>query len=70
MKVKVGNLCINLFLINLNHRYVTSVYFVTTTASTVGYGEYGAHNSREKVFMIFLEFVGICSFSLITGNMS
>ena len=51
------------------YRYVTSAYYVTATASTVGYGDFYAKNSREKVFMLVLEFIGICSFSLITGNM-
>ena len=41
-----------------------------TTASTVGYGDYSALNSHEKVFLIFLEFVGICSFSIIIANVS
>lgn len=39
-----------------------------TTATTVGYGDVYAHNSREKLYMIFLEFIGICTFSVITGN--
>jgi hypothetical protein len=36
----------------------------------VGYGDYFAKNTREKIFMLFLEFIGICAFSLITGNMT
>jgi hypothetical protein len=51
-------------------RYVTSIYFVTTTASTVGYGDYFGMNSHEKVFEIFLQFFGICLFSIITGNIT
>eukprot|EP00347_Sterkiella_histriomuscorum_P006194 403353701 len=50
--------------------YVTSVYFVVATATTVGYGDVFAWNSREKAFMIFLEFTGICIFSIITGQIT
>ena len=49
---------------------MTAVYFVVTTATTVGYGDNFAFNPREKVYMIFLEFTGICIFSIITGNIT
>ena len=44
------------------------MYFIVTTATTVGYGDFYAWNTREKVFMIFLEFSAICTFSLIIGQ--
>eukprot|EP00347_Sterkiella_histriomuscorum_P000928 403373987 len=50
--------------------YVTSLYFVTTTATTVGYGDFSALNSWEKIYLLFLEFTGICTFSVITGNIT
>ena len=50
--------------------YVTSLYFVTTTATTVGYGDFSASNSWEKIYLLFLEFTGICTFSVITGNIT
>lgn len=50
--------------------YVTALYFVVTTASTVGYGDFFAYNPREKLFMIFLEITAICTFSIITGNIT
>jgi len=43
---------------------------VTTTATTVGYGDYSAFNKWEKLYLIFLEFTGICTFSIITGNIT
>jgi hypothetical protein len=52
------------------YRYVTAIYYVTTTASTVGYGDYFARSPQEKVFALFLEFIGICVFSLIMGNIT
>jgi hypothetical protein len=66
---KAGCLCTKLILL-IVFRYVTSIYFVSTTASTVGYGDYYAKTMDEKIFMLFLEFIGICIFSIITGNMT
>jgi len=51
-----------------NDVYWTSVYFVTTTATTIGYGDISGTSQYEKSFLIILEFVGICIFSVITGN--
>ena len=47
--------------------YWTSFYFITTTASTIGYGDYGAKSWQEMYFMIFVEFVGMIVFSIISG---
>ena len=49
--------------------YVNAFYFVTTTATTIGYGDIHASARTEKVFVVFLEFIGICIFSAITGNL-
>jgi hypothetical protein len=51
-------------------RYVTSIYFVVTTATTVGYGDVLPHNENEKGFMLFLEFSGIGIFSWISGRIT
>jgi hypothetical protein len=47
---------------------VTSMYFVCTTATTIGYGDYGGGVKAEKYFLVILEFAGICIFSAITNN--
>lgn len=47
--------------------YWTSFYFITTTASTIGYGDYGAKSWQEMYFLIFVEFVGMIVFSIISG---
>mmetsp|Transcript_14633 Transcript_14633/g.14266 ORF Transcript_14633/g.14266 Transcript_14633/m.14266 type:complete len:237 (+) Transcript_14633:793-1503(+) len=52
---------------NLNI-YVNAIYFVTATSTTVGYGDFFPLNSREKTFGIFLEFLGIIIFSVITSR--
>jgi hypothetical protein len=48
--------------------YVTAIYFVTTNATTIGYGDIYGNTIKEKLFIVFLEFVGILVFSLITGK--
>jgi hypothetical protein len=47
--------------------YVSAYYFVTTTATTVGYGDYVAKTSGEKTYEIFLEMGSLVIFSMITG---
>ena len=48
--------------------YSNAVYYVSTTATTIGYGDIHATTDIEMVYAIFLELVGILIFSLITGN--
>ena len=45
-----------------------SWYFLTTTLSTVGYGDYYASNMLEKIMLIFILLIGISQFSLIVGQ--
>lgn len=48
--------------------YFTAFYFITTTATTVGYGDYGGVTWSEMLYMIIIEFTGICVLSIITGK--
>lgn len=48
--------------------YITAFYFVTVTATTVGYGDFSGTTNEERLFLIFLEFAGICIFSIISRN--
>jgi hypothetical protein len=48
--------------------YVNAIYFVTTTATTIGYGDIWGETNSEKLFLVFLEFAGILVFSMITGK--
>eukprot|EP00347_Sterkiella_histriomuscorum_P018225 403346317 len=50
------------------YMYWTSFYFITTTATTVGFGEICPTHTSEKAYLIFLEFTAICSFSIITSK--
>ena len=45
--------------------YCFSFYFIMTTVSTVGYGDYVAGTREEILFVLFLEFVGFCFFGLM-----
>jgi len=45
-----------------------SWYFLVTTLSTVGYGDFYATNMLEKVMLIFILLIGISQFSLIVGQ--
>ena len=45
-----------------------SWYFLVTTLSTVGYGDYYATNMLEKSMLIFILLIGISQFSLIVGQ--
>lgn len=47
--------------------YVTSIYYVVTTMSTVGYGDISGGTAAERVFCIALMLTGVMSFNLISG---
>lgn len=42
-------------------------YFSFTTLSTVGFGDYYANKSEERIFMVFIMVGGIICFSYIMG---
>lgn len=47
--------------------YITSVYYVVTTMSTVGYGDISGGTMAERIFCIALMLTGVISFNLISG---
>ncbi len=49
-------------------RLIISCYFILTTLSTVGYGDFSPKSNIEKVIAIFLMIMGIAFFSYIMGN--
>ena len=51
----------------IGERYLTSLYFIITTFSTVGYGDISASNSVEKVVCIIAMMVGVAAFSTGTS---
>ena len=48
-------------------KYLTSLYFIITTFSTVGYGDISASNSTEKIVCIFMMLIGVAAFSTGTS---
>ena len=50
--------------------YITSVYFIVATTSTVGYGDLSASTTLERVFMITIMLAGVTSFTLISGALT
>ena len=41
------------------HNYIISVYWASATLTSVGYGDVSAHSTREMVFALVVQLVGI-----------
>ena len=50
--------------------YVSAVYWVITTLTTVGYGDYKGYTTSEYVFQLIVEFLGIGVFSYLMGSIN
>lgn len=48
--------------------YFTAFYFVTTNATTIGYGDIYGQTQNERLFLMILEFTGILCFGSITAK--
>lgn len=51
-------------------KYITSIYWVFTTLSTLGYGDFYPTNNEEYLFTILVEFMGVFIFAYIMGNIN
>lgn len=51
-------------------QYVTSIYWVITTLTTVGYGDYKGYTPEEYMFQMIIEFLGIGVFSFLMGSIN
>ena len=49
---------------------MTSFYFIITTFSTVGYGDYSGSNVVEKLFCIIVMIVGVTAFAAGTSTLT
>ena len=50
--------------------YITAVYFIVATTSTVGYGDLSASTTLERLFMVLIMLAGVTSFTLISGALT
>jgi len=49
---------------------VTSIYWVITTLTTVGYGDFKGFSNEEYIFQMIVEFLGIGLFSFLMGSIN
>ena len=49
---------------------MASLYWITQTVITVGYGDIGAETTQEQLLAIFAMFIGVIFFSLIIGSLT
>ena len=50
--------------------YIAAYYFITTTITTVGYGEIIPKENLEIIFVMILELIGLAAFSFILGTLT
>jgi hypothetical protein len=51
-------------------KYITSLYWVVTTLTTVGYGDYKGYTTKEFLVTMIVEFIGILFFSVMMGSIN
>lgn len=54
----------------LTTKYITSIYWVYTTLSTLGYGDYYAGTTYEYLFTMAVQFMGVFLFAYMMGNIN
>lgn len=50
--------------------YITSLYWVVTTLTTVGYGDIYGKTVEEYIYTMIVEFIGILVFSIIMSTVN
>lgn len=51
-------------------KYITAFYWVVTTLTTVGYGDYKGFTNTEYLYTYIVEFIGILFFSILMGSIN
>lgn len=50
--------------------YIQSIYFIITTLTTLGYGDFKGYTPKEYLFQMIVEFLGIGVFSYLMGSIN
>lgn len=50
--------------------YFISLFFVTQTFTTVGYGDVATANTAERIFGVVLMLIGVFTFSFASGSLA
>ena len=53
---------------NFGSIYISSLYWVITTFTSIGYGDIYGHTIMEYVYQIVVEMVGMCFFGYMMGT--
>lgn len=55
---------------SLTQVYIRASYFIITTLTTVGYGDFRGFTNNEYIFQMAVEFIGIGFFSFLMGSIN
>ncbi len=58
----------NMYDMSVYKRVVTCMYFIMTTLTTVGYGDFYPLSNAERIYIILVQLVGVSFYSYIMGN--
>ena len=54
----------------IERRYIASFYYIITTLTSVGYGDYSAQSEAEEVYNIFIMIIGCVGYAFVIGSAS
>ena len=54
--------------LDFNSIFTTSIYWIITTFTSIGYGDVYGHTDLEYIYVILVEMVGMCFFGYMMGT--